>query len=181
VTIDNQIQQVARVLRTMLDSARPRSGFELVEVAEVLERVREVAQPRLSRTHISLETSVAEGLPPIRADLTQLEMVLLNLLTNALDAMPGGGSVTLSATATGDGRVRLEVSDTGPGFPPEILSRVFELWVTTKPAGQGSGLGLAIVRDVVRAHGGTVSAYNRSVGATVAIDLPGADRPAQRS
>jgi signal transduction histidine kinase len=179
-TIDKQIQQVARVLRTMLDSARAPSGFELVEVGAIIDRVREVAEPRLSRTNIALQTSVAAGLPSIRADITQLEMILLNLLTNALDAMPGGGSVTLAASTNGNGGVRIEVSDTGPGFPAEILGRAFESWVTTKPAGQGSGLGLAIVRDVVRTHGGSVSAYNRDVGASVAIDLPGAGSP-QRS
>jgi signal transduction histidine kinase len=177
-TIDKQIQQVAKVLRTMLDSARRPAGFELVEVADILERVREVAQPRLSRTGIALQTSVADGLAPILVDVTQFEMMLLNLLSNALDAMPRGGSVTMSAERTASGGVRLEIADSGPGFAPEILERVFDLWVTTKPAGQGSGLGLAIVRDVVRTHGGSVSAYNRAMGAAVAIDLPVAAAPA---
>jgi signal transduction histidine kinase len=176
-TVERQIQQVERVLRTLLDSARRPSGFELVAVADVIERVREVAQPRLTRAHITLETAIASGLPAIRADVTQLEMALLNLLTNALDAMPRGGKLAISAAGESSS-VRIEVSDTGPGIPPHILDRLFDLWVTTKPAGQGSGLGLAIVRDVVRAHGGSVSAYNRSDGAVFVIELPAADSPA---
>jgi signal transduction histidine kinase len=176
-TVERQIQQVERVLRTLLDSARRPSGFELVAVADVIERVREVAQPRLTRSHITLKTGIASGLPAIRADVTQLEMALLNLLTNALDAMPRGGRLTISAAGDASA-VRIEVSDTGPGIPPHILDRLFDLWVTTKPAGQGSGLGLAIVRDVVRAHGGSVSAYNRPDGAVFVIELPAADSPA---
>ena len=68
---------------------------------------------------------------------TQLEMALLNLVTNALDAMPGGGSLSISGTADAD-RIRLEVSDTGPGLPAQVLDHLFDPWVTTKPKGQGS-------------------------------------------
>jgi signal transduction histidine kinase len=171
-TVDRQIQQVARVLRTMLDSARPPVGLETVSVSDVTERVREVAEPRLTRAGITLTVRSEPNLPSIRANVTQLEMALLNLLTNALDATPQGGTVTLEATRRADAGVRLEVSDTGTGIAADVQDRLFELWVTTKPAGQGSGLGLAIVRDVVRAHGGTVSAYNRKGGAVFVIDLP---------
>jgi signal transduction histidine kinase len=104
-----------------------------------------------------------------QADITQLEMALLNLVTNAMDAMPAGGAVDGAAVSAGgiaSGR------DTGHGIPPEIMERLFDPWVTTKPAGQGTGLGLAIVRDVVRAHGGSVSAHNQATGAIVVIDLP---------
>jgi signal transduction histidine kinase len=176
-TVERQIQQVERVLRTLLDSARPPSGFEVVPVGDLLDRLRDVAQPRLSRAHITLETHVAPALPTIRADVMQLEMALLNLLTNALDAMPRGGTLAISATGH-QHAVRIEVADSGPGIPAQILDRLFDLWVTTKPAGQGSGLGLAIVREVVRAHGGSVSAYNRAEGAVFVIELPAADSPA---
>jgi len=97
---------------------------------------------------------------------------VLNLVTNAHDAMAGGGDLTIAASRTPHG-VRLEVSDTGPGIPTRILDRLFQPWITTKPTGEGTGLGLAIVRDVVRAHGGSVSAYNRPQGgATFVIELP---------
>jgi signal transduction histidine kinase len=100
-------------------------------------------------------------------------MALLNLVANARDAMVDGGLITIAARRTDRG-ARIEVSDSGPGLPVDLVDKIFEPWVTTKPAGQGSGLGLAIVRDVVRAHGGTVSAYNRSRGAVFVIDLPAA-------
>jgi signal transduction histidine kinase len=172
-TVDTQIQQVTRVLRTMLDHARRPSAFTLVAVADIIERVREVAQPRLSRSHIRLDVSVSEDLPAVRADATQLEMALLNLVTNALDAMPGGGTLSIAARGRPNS-VRIEVADTGYGIGPEVIDRLFESWVTTKPAGQGTGLGLAIVRDVVRTHGGSISASNQSTGALFVIDLPSA-------
>jgi len=172
-TVDTQIQQVTRVLRSMLDYARQPPGFETVALSDIIERVREIAQPRLARSNIRPQLSIADRLPPIRADVTQLEMALLNLVNNALDAMPTGGSLTISAAAHGDG-VRLTVADSGPGIPPEIVERLFEPWATTKPTGQGTGLGLAIVRDVVRSHGGTISAHNQSEGAVFVIDLPAA-------
>jgi signal transduction histidine kinase len=170
-TVDEQIQQVTRVLRTMLDHARPPSEARVVNFADTVKRLREVAQPRLARHNIRLDASVAERLPPVRADATQLEMALFNLVTNALDAMPGGGTLSVAVTPRPDG-VRIEVADTGSGIPADVVDRLFNPWVTTKPVGQGSGLGLAIVRDVVRAHGGSISAENRPVGARFIIDLP---------
>jgi signal transduction histidine kinase len=177
-TVDEQIQHVTRVLRTMLDHARQPSEQQVVNLADIIMRVREVAQPRLARHNIRLQASVAEGLPPIKADATQLEMALFNLVTNALDAMPGGGTLSIAATAHPEG-IRIEVTDTGSGIPAEVVDRLFDPWVTTKPIGHGSGLGLAIVRDVVRAHGGSVFASNQAVGARVVIDLPAAN--AERS
>jgi signal transduction histidine kinase len=87
--------------------------------------------------------------------------------------MPTGGTLSISA-AEHSGGIRLEVADTGGGIPSEVVERLFEPWVTTKPIGQGTGLGLAIVRDVVRAHGGSVSASNQATGASFVIDLPAA-------
>jgi signal transduction histidine kinase len=164
----------------MLDHARRPSTFELVALSDIIERVREVAQPRLARSHIRLEISVAKDLPRVRADATQLEMAFLNLVTNALDAMPGGGALSLVARPSLDG-ISVEVADTGPGIPADLIDRLFESWVTTKPAGQGTGLGLAIVRDVVRAHGGTVSASNEPTGARFVIDFPAAPSQASAS
>jgi signal transduction histidine kinase len=175
-TIDTQIQHVTRVLRTMLDYARQPAGFEIVSLAEIIERVGDIAEPRLSRDGIRPRISIASGLPPIRADVTQLEMALLNLVTNALDAMPHGGSLAISASPGPTG-IHLEIADTGTGIPAQIIERLFEPWVTSKPAGHGTGLGLAIVRDVVRAHGGSISAHNTSTGAVFVIDLPAANSP----
>jgi signal transduction histidine kinase len=158
----------------MLDHARHPSESRVVNIADIITRVRDVALPRLTRHRIRLEVSVAGNLPPIKVDATQLEMALFNLVTNALDAMPGGGTLSIAATTRADG-LRVEIADTGAGIPAAVIDRMFEPWVTTKPVGHGSGLGLAIVRDVVRSHGGSVSASNHALGAVFVIDLPAAD------
>src|SRR5689334_20734514 len=140
-TIDAQIANVTRVLRTMLDRARHAPQPERVRVADVIEHVREVSAPRLARTNIRLVVDVDPSVPPVKAQAAQLEMALLNLVTNALDAMPNGGVLKISASH-GSECVRIEVADTGPGIPGTIADHLFEPWVTTKPAGQGTGLGL---------------------------------------
>jgi len=170
-TVDAQIAQVTRVLRTMLDRAQHQPQSELIRIADVIEQVREVSAPRLSRTNIRLVVDVDASVPPVKAHAAQLEMALLNLVTNALDAMPTGGVLRISATPVADG-VRIEVADTGPGIPGAIAEHLFDPWVTTKPVGQGTGLGLAIVRDVVHAHNGRVSARSEGHGAIFVIDLP---------
>jgi two-component system NtrC family sensor kinase len=172
-TVDEQIQQVTRVLRTMLDHARHPSEARVVHLSDVITRVRDVALPRLTRHRIRMDVSIAEALPAIRVDATQFEMALLNLVSNALDAMPDGGTLSIAAAAR-PGGLRVEVGDTGCGIPAEVIDRLFEPWVTTKPVGHGSGLGLAIVRDVVRAQGGSISASNQARGARFVIDLPAA-------
>ncbi len=170
--VQRQIQQVTRVLRSMLDQVRQPTPRETSDLTRIIGHVCESVQPRAQTAGAKLAVKVVEPLPLIEGDSTQLEAALLNLITNSLDALAGPGTVTISASATDHG-VHLEIADTGPGFLADVLPRVFEPWVTTKPIGQGSGLGLAIAREVVKAHGGRIDARNRSEGgAVVSIDLP---------
>jgi signal transduction histidine kinase len=156
-TVDEQIQHVTRVLRTMLDHARQPPEAQIVNVGDILTRVRDVAQPRLARHKIRLQASVAGSLPPVKADATQLEMAIFNLVTNALDAMPGGG--TLSIVATGQpGRVRVEVADTGTGIPAAVLERLFDPWVTTKAVTAAASAWRSVTSC---AHGGSITARTR--------------------
>jgi signal transduction histidine kinase len=170
-TIDGQIQQVISVLRTFLDRARRPAGMQPVAIADMIGHIREIAEPQLRRSGIRLRVEIARVLPLVRADAMQMEMALLNVVKNGVDAMPEGGVLTIRASAE-DNQVRVEIGDTGPGIAPDVVDRLFDPWVSTKPAGQGSGLGLAIVRDVVLAHGGTVSAVNGPTGAQFIIELP---------
>jgi len=102
-------------------------------------------------------------------------------VTNALDAMPSGGTLTLAAGNTG-GRVKIEVRDTGGGIDAAVLPRLFEPWVTTKPAGRGTGLGLSITRDLVTSLGGTIAvSTSPGRGTTFTIELPAAESPVEVS
>jgi two-component system, NtrC family, sensor kinase len=170
--VERQIQQVTGVLRSMLDHARQRSPRELVDMRRIVQYACETARPQLALAGIHLEVRLEDTLPEIEADPTQLELVVLNLIKNSLDAMPYGGTLRIAATEIDTG-VCLEVADTGTGIPPEMLARVFEPWITSKTVGQGTGLGLAIAREVVEAHGGTISIRNvEAGGAVVTIHLP---------
>ena len=130
---------------------------------------------------MTLRLQIGEHLPGVAANEAQLQLALLNLVTNALDAMPQGGVLTLAVDETAHG-VRIRVHDTGSGIPAEMLPRIFDPWVTTKPAGRGTGLGLTITRDVVTALGGTITAASApGDGTTFIIDLPALESLPQAS
>lgn len=167
-----QVDRVTSVLRTLLDQARQPPTRQTTSLHEIVERVCELAGPRLSTSGIRLQLSLPGTLPSVDVDAVQFELVFLNLISNAIDAMPQGGTLTIRAAAAED-NLRVEVADTGTGIPPSGLDRIFDPWVSAKPAGRGTGLGLGIVRDVVQAHGGRVSAQNNPAGGAVfTIDLP---------
>jgi signal transduction histidine kinase len=136
-------------------------------------RVCEVMKPNLDAAGIRLELETPAVDPPILVDATNLELALLNLMTNAVDAMPKGGVLRVMVADGASNRVRIDISDTGHGIPEDLQSRIFEPWVSTKKPGRGTGLGLAIARDVVSAHGGTISVVSAvGQGTTFTIDLP---------
>jgi two-component system NtrC family sensor kinase len=169
--VQDQIAKVAAVVRTMLDHARRPDTRWPTAVGTLLSRVADVARPKLDASRIALSLDVAPGLPDVEANGEELELALLNLVNNSLDAMPSGGTLTIRASAQ-DGRVHIDVTDTGSGIPPELLPRIFEPWVTTKQAGRGTGLGLSITRDVIGRHGGTIGADSEPGRTTVTIVLP---------
>ncbi len=115
-------------------------------------------------------------LPPLLADPHQLEQVFLNVLMNALEAMPGGGTLTVGAGARrrgGAAFAEVSVSDTGGGIPPENLPRIFDPFFTTKEVGKGTGLGLSVSYGIVQAHGGFIDVRSDvGRGSTFTIALP---------
>ncbi|TAJ08814.1 MAG: GAF domain-containing sensor histidine kinase [Nitrospirae bacterium] len=142
---------------------------------------------RLIGEHIELETRLAPKLFPIKADMGQLEQVLMNLAINARDAMPQGGSLVLETVnvpaesvakpgqAPGSSLVRLSVSDTGQGMDENTLAHIFEPFFTTKAPGKGTGLGLAMVYGIVTKSGGTIAAESKpGLGSTFTIEFPAA-------
>lgn len=174
-TVREQIGRVTTIVQGLLDQARlPPLQRQRVPAGELLANVANLARPTAERAAVRLELLVEEGLPPLDADVGQLEQVFLNLITNSLAAMPAGGTLSLQARRAETG-VELLVEDSGVGIPPEDLGRVFDPQFTTKAAGSGTGLGLTIVRDVLRAHGGSVSVASQvGRGTTVSVLLPAA-------
>lgn len=174
--VQEQIGKVAAVVRTLLDHSRRPGPRRPTELGALLLRVADVARPKLDAAHITLALDVPADLPSIAADAEELELAILNLVTNSLDAMPDGGTLRLEARRDA-GRMRIAVSDTGRGIPADLLPRVFEPWVTTKPAGRGTGLGLSITRDAIARLGGTIAADSvPGHRTTFTIELPLTDR-----
>jgi signal transduction histidine kinase len=172
--VQEQIAKVTEIVRTMLDHARRPIPKEPTDLVRLVRRVSEVARPKLDTLGVRLKLSVTP-VPPVMADAVQLELALLNLVTNSLDAMPSGGVTTVSVEPTPEGGVRIQVGDSGTGIDPALLPRIFEPWVTTKAAGRGTGLGLSITREVIAGHGGTITVRSElGVGSVFTIELPSA-------
>jgi two-component system NtrC family sensor kinase len=171
--IEEQIAKVTSTVRTLLDRSRQMGRKTRTTAGELVRRVIEVMLPNLHAAHIRHEMDLQAGDTPILVDATNLELALLNLMTNAVDAMPNGGLLRVRVVEGGPKRVCIEISDTGHGIPGELMPRIFEPWVSTKKPGRGTGLGLPIARDVVNAHGGTIAVKStEGQGTTFTIDLP---------
>lgn len=175
--IFQEAERASRILRQLLQSggdARPER--RPVSLNHIVLRALDLQRFSLSPERFRLEKHLDPDLPQVLGDADQLQQVVMNLLSNARQAIEQGsgrGTIRLETARTPDRRVRLEVSDDGPGIPPSILPRIFDPFFTTKPAGVGTGLGLPIVLGIVREHGGQVTAANRSGGgALFTVELP---------
>ena len=178
--IESQLQRMIEDMRGVLDRTRdvPLRRTPLAVESVVADAVALVSS-RAAGRRIELRTRVAEGLPEVPAEAVGLRQVLLNLLANAIDATPDGGTITVSAglAPATDGsraqRLELAVADSGHGMSEVERRQAFEPFYTTKAPGRGTGLGLVIVDHIVHAHGGSIAVESvPERGTTVRIQLP---------
>ena len=201
--LDNKIakagQRAASLTQQMLAFSRrqPTARKPLVLIPVMTETARLLRATLPAR--VSLEWHCDPDVPPVLADATQMQQVLINLATNAMQAMPGAGHIELRVeTAVLDAAlinahphlgnlqiqcagnaVRLVVRDNGTGMDAATRERIFEPFFTTKPVGEGTGLGLSVVHGIVTAHGGAITVESQpGQGATFALYLPPASQPA---
>lgn len=168
--VGGEIGRLERLLTEFLELARPRAPQrEPVDLARLVSDVLELEQGAMGKAGVVLSTELSPA-AVVAGDTEKLKQVVLNVVVNALDAMPDGGA--LSVGVTGDERgATLSVSDSGKGIDQEHLVEIFDPFFTTKPA--GTGLGLAIVRKIVDQHGGTVRIESAlGAGTTVTLWLP---------
>jgi signal transduction histidine kinase len=152
--ISREVDRLNGVAEEYLRFARaPRRELARQDLGELLVSLLDFFAPELAAARIEVRREVAPRLPAVRGDETQLRAVFLNLLRNSREAMPGGGTVTISARPDG-GAVEVTMRDTGGGIPPGDLPRIFEAFYSTKE--RGTGLGLAFAQQVVKEHGGTI-------------------------
>src|SRR6266545_4079047 len=173
-------QRVARIAQGLLSFSRQSSGSRgPVDLNHLVEETLLLIERSMTKQGLTVTRRLAPGLPALWGDGNTLQQVVLNLLTNARDAVAGGGEITVetSRAAGHDETVRLLVRDTGPGIPPEALPRIFEPFFTTKR--NGTGLGLSISYGIVRDHHGTVDVQSRpGEGTTFILTFPVSGAPA---
>ena len=178
--IVQQAQRCRVIVGDLLMFARNRRDERRwVAPGELVGRVLRVFARDSARSGVALETAIDPDLPTLELDPMGIEQVITNLLTNAIQATPSGGRVTLHVGVR-DQTFEVRVEDTGTGIPVELLPRVFEPFFTTKERGTGTGLGLSVSHAIVRQHGGTLEVANRpeGPGARFTMRLPFVERRA---
>jgi PAS domain S-box-containing protein len=161
------------LVRDLLEFARPRSeNFSLTDFKELVRKTLEKVSNHLQRQNVEIIEEAEADLPKLYADPQQLQQVLVNLCLNSLDAMPGGGKLTIGARRDGADRMMVTVADTGFGIDDSSLSKIFQPFFTAKKR-RGLGLGLPICDRIVKAHGGAIEVESQvGRGTTFRIFLP---------
>jgi signal transduction histidine kinase len=153
-TVNAQIERIERIVRAALDRTRPdAAALSPVDLNSLLGHTFDTVGPALDARGVRLLRVTDASLPSVEGDADRLQQVFINLINNALDAMPGGGELRVSTSAP---PAVVEFADTGCGMSDEVRAHIFDPLYTTKERGRGTGLGLVIVRQVMREHGGDV-------------------------
>jgi signal transduction histidine kinase len=172
LSVLHDIEQVESVIRDLLELARPGDlRLQLTPVNEVVDEALRQVAAQFAYRKIAVDARLDPDAPPVMLDRGRFKQALLNVLVNASEAMPAGGSVTVVSEFDGADGVRVDICDTGAGVDPAVLNRVFDPFVSTKP--DGVGLGLVNVKAVVEGHGGRIRLEPREpTGTCASITLP---------
>jgi two-component system NtrC family sensor kinase len=180
--VQGEVDRAASIVRRLLDFARQREpAFALVDLGQVISESVSFVERQAAMANKRILVEPLPSPVQVKADAQMLQQLLLNLLTNALDAIEGTGEVRIAVNSLAGKQARgqqeviqLSVVDNGCGIPPENLPKVFDPFFTTKEVGKGTGLGLPICQSIVEQHGGTLEVKSEGIGkgATVTVKLP---------
>lgn len=164
--IVTQAQRIAQITRGLLGFARPQAlHVKPLYVQRVIDTCLRHLGESFEASKIIVERSLPPHLPLVMGDEDDLSRAFENLFRNAIDAMPGGGVLSVAAHTEGQkGQIHIEIRDTGAGISSENIGRIFEPFFTTKQSGKGTGLGLSIVHGIIREHGGSITVDSRAGG-----------------
>ncbi len=175
-TIITQVERITRVMNQLLSFARRKAPERVaLDLKQIIEDSLEMFQERLTRNQIQVVTEFAVECPLVQADGDQMSQVLINLVMNAVHAMPDGGVIRVNLSPEKQ-MVKLQIADTGHGIPRDVVKKVFEPFFTTKEFGQGTGLGLTVVKGIIEEHQGSIAVESEEgKGTTFTVLLPMAD------
>ncbi|MDY7040143.1 MAG: response regulator [Chloroflexota bacterium] len=172
-TIEREGLRCKGIIQNLLDFARRRKpALQPTDVNEVLEAACSLIEHQIALDNVAVMKGYDPNLPRVLADANQLQQVFVNIIVNARDAMPQGGTLRLTTRSLGN-EVQIIFSDTGIGIPPEQVKRIFDPFFTTKEVGQGTGLGLSVSYGIIEQHGGSIEVESEvGVGTTFILKLP---------
>jgi PAS domain S-box-containing protein len=166
-TIVVQVERITRVMNQLLAFARRKAPDRgPLALKAIIENSVEMFQERLARSRVLVEVIAEEPCPNVLADSDQMSQVMINLIMNAVHAMPDGGTLRIGLAQEKD-MVKLTVADTGHGIPQEALKKIFEPFFTTKEFGKGTGLGLTVVKGIIEEHQGSIAVESAPGGGTM--------------
>ncbi len=171
--ISSDCDRIDRIVRGLLDYSRPQmSCVDSADVRQIVTTSLELLTQQGVFKHLNVKMSIAEGLPPAKANPYQLQQVLINLLINSRDALPEGGALLIDAQVD-KGQIRIDVVDNGSGIAAEHIVHIFDPFFTTKSPGKGTGLGLAISARIIDGFGGRITVTsNLKSGTCFTVWLP---------
>ena len=186
--IESESRRCGDLVRNLLTFSRTHPmNLAWTELNPIVERCLLLLQHQLEMNGINWQADLASDLPPVHCDGAQIEQVLLALVMNAIDAMPGGGNLRLlTRNLPATGQVEMQVRDNGTGIPADLLPQIFEPFVTTKESGKGVGLGLAVSKGIVERHHGQIAVESEVGRGTcfhifLPLDAAGAAPPGRKS
>lgn len=180
--ITTQVQRMGDIIQHYLSRTRGSSRKDDVYINELVQETLVLLNPIFQQHGVQVTTTLGDSLPLLRSDEASLQRVLINVLDNAVDATEQEGLLkiatrTSESSETKSPGIIIEITDTGAGISPELLPKIFDLFVTTKPSGKGTGLGLVVCQEIVKAHGGNIDITSRvGEGTCVRIFLPTGER-----
>jgi signal transduction histidine kinase len=171
--IHSGLERIRRTVKQLLNFGKQRSfQLEPTDINALMNRTLEVTSHQLSSNNISLHKDLDQGFSKIMVDPHQLLQVFVNLILNAIAAMPEGGDLWIK-TGQENGKVRVAIRDNGCGIPEENIDRIFDPFFSTKETGQGTGLGLSVSYGIIHDHGGKIEVKSETcVGSEFTIILP---------